>query len=525
MPVDCQKSTSGGKGNRGMFIERDPKVCAAGLPSQQPDDRVADAFQCYLLKDEVDALIGDAIVPPPKPRPLPPLRYPIPLDKRYAGPFGDVAALVNPPAKSKFQTLVNDLKSTPYKSFWKINLGEVPDPVPMFPEGYDISGTTYGKKNAPDITLYDLVMPKYPLPDKTPASKAPAKQIKRNYCQPPYDPDLTYGERSNVDKRGVYVKCALTDNRVVQGTAGRGIVSNIQADFQKSHTDIIGTSLTPNENIKNVPEGYTFGILHPPGSVADCLTSYKINPNRVFFNKCLGHLNCLRKILSTRYLPSFFSKLYLSLKYYDKDKSGWLPKQIIYDLCASKLIRFDPSLIEPLLGMWQAFDGKRIEYKTFVRVINYREPSPEIPKIPDFDPECLDFRTTYSEMVKPGQKEDKSRMAGLPSGRYFDMDYPVTPIGCCKAARTCLPHESDMRSCLNPSVLTLLNVSHRDMYTKREPELIRKILEATGEEFTDESFNEVWEKAKQYHSEGWVCFETFLRALNKDFTVETERPY
>ncbi|XP_045502178.1 EF-hand domain-containing family member B-like [Colias croceus] len=513
MPVDCQRSTSGGKGNLGMFIERDPRICAAGLPSAQPDDKVSDSLQHYLLKDEVDSLMSDAIMPPKAPKPLPPLRKPIPLDMRFAGPFGNVAQIINPPIKSKFRTLVDDFKDTSFASYWKKPLGQTHDSVPMLPEGMDVYGTTFGKKTAFHGRLYDVVMPKNPLPDKTPASYKPGAQLKRTYCEPPYKEDLTYGHRTFVDKRGTYARCCLSDDRIVVGNGARTIVNTIQSNFQEQNQPRIGAVLAPNNNIENVPKGYAFGKLKPPDNLPECLASCELNPERYFFKKCLGHLNSLRKCLSSRFLPTFFRGFYLNLKYYDKEKTGWLPKNIVYNLCASRLIRFDSSLIEPLLSMWQAFDGSNIEYKTFVRVINYREPSPEIPKIPDVPDDCLDYNTTYTEMVKPGQDEDKSRMAGLPSGRYLDLDYPITPEGCCRAARTCLPHESDMKSCLCPSVLTLFHVNHRDLYGKRDPKIIKRVFEAAGESFTDERFNEIWEEAKKYHSEGWVCYETFNRAL------------
>lgn len=513
MPVDCQRYTSGGKGNLGMFIEREPRICAAGLPTAQPDDFVKDSLQHYLLKDEVDALVSDAILPPKKPRPLPPLRHPIPLDKRFAGPFGQVAELINPPIKTKFETLVADLKDTPYSSYWKKPLGETCDQVPMLPEGFDTLGTTFGKKTEFHGHLYDIVMPKEPISDKTPIAKQPGIQIVRNYCSPPFNPNLTFGHRTFVDKRGSYAKCCVTDDRILLGNSQRTILNSIQSDIQEVNQSRIGTVLAPNENINNVPRGYSFGKMKAPDNLPECLTFCSINPDRDFFRKCLAHLNSLRKCLSVRFLPTFFRGFYLNIKFYDKEKSGWLLKDIVYNECASKLIRFDPTLIEPLLSMWKAFDGKCIEYKTFVHVINYKEPLPDLPKILDLPFDCLDFRTTYTEMVRPGQEENKLPMAGLPSGRYFDLDYPITPERCCKADRTCLPHESDMKACLCPSILTLLHVNHRDMYARRDPDTIKKVFEATGESLSEEKFNSVWEEAKKYHSQQWVCFETFRKAL------------
>lgn len=513
MPVDCQRSTSGGKGNRGLFVERDPRVCAAGLPTAQPDETVADSLQYYLLKDEADALLSDTIVPDKKPRPLPPLRHPIPLDKRHGGLFCDVAQMINPPIQSKFQTLVEDVKNTNFASYWKRPLGEVKDPVPMLPEGFDAEGTTFGKKTQFEGRLYDIVMPKVPYPDKTPPSKKHGAQKNRNFCSPPFDPDLCYGHRTNVNKSGIYAKCCLTDDRKVLGNGMRTVVNSIQSNFQDYHQPRVGTVLSPNDNITCVPKGYSFGILKPPDNLPECLTFCEIDSAKYFYRKCLKHYNTLRKCMSTRFLPTFYRNFYLNLKYFDKEKTGWLPKEVVYNFCGTKLIRFDPAFIEPLLALWKAFDGSRIEYKIFARVLNHKQPPLDLPKIPDFPRECLNFLTTYQEMVMPGQEADKSLMAGTPSGRYLDLDYPVTPHGGIKAHRTCLPHESDMRSCISPNILTSLNVSHRDMYKTRDPAVVRRVFEATGEQFTDERFNSVWEEAKKYHSQGCVCYETFRRAL------------
>lgn len=514
MPLECNRNTSGGKGNRGMFIERDPKIIAAGIPSAQAKETVGAALQHYLLKDEVDALLSDAIHPTSKPRPLPPLRHPIPQDMRNAGPNGQVAQIINPPNKSKFESLVTDFKETVYASYWTKNLGQVKDPVPMLPEGFD-KGTTFGKPTPYHGRLYDIVMPKVPLPDKTPHSKSPGVQVNRNYCSPPFRSDVTYGYRTIADKRGTRGRCAVSDDRTTLGTANMGIISSIESNFGDTHRPRIGEALAPNDNINEVPKDHTFGILKPPDNLKECLTFCENNKGVEFLRTCLKHLNTVRKGLSKRFLPNFFYNFYSNLKYYDKEGSGWLLRDIVYDICGTKLIRFDPALIEPLLSMWGAFEGSKINYKIFVRVINYRVPFPEIPKIPDLPEDCLHFRTTYTEMVKPGQVKDTRRMAGLPSGRYFDLDFPISPERMCKADRICLPQESDAKSCLNPSVLTLLFVSHRDMYQKRDPNVIRSVFEASGEKFTDESFNAIWDEAKKFHSEGWVCYETFRRTLEK----------
>ncbi|KAI5636096.1 hypothetical protein NE865_11195 [Phthorimaea operculella] len=505
-----------GRGNRGMYIDRNKYICAAGKPTAQGDYDIRSNLQQYQLEDEVNALLSDAIIPPPPPRKLAPLRHPIEPDQRHAGVNNEVKNIINPPKLTQFQDLVSELKGTVYKSYWKTPLGEVPDPRPMLPKDIDIESTTFGKKNPHGETLYDLIMPKNPLPDQTPTSKKPSAHTYRNYCQPAFNPDLRYGHKPKVGRRDCQTKTVLTDTKIIEGTGSRCIVSVLAADFKNLTQPTIGKALRPNNNINNVPEGHRFGkVERKPIHENENLCLF--NPKLQDFRKRLAHLNTLRGTNSRRFEPSFFKNFHLILKHEDKDKTGWIPKQIVYNHCEKNCINFDRSLIEGLLRAWEAFDGSNIEYKTFIQAINHTTPMRDFPKLPELYPDCGDYCTTYREAynIEKTRENDDGPRAGVPSGRYFDLDYPVTPNNYCKAGITCLPDESDMKSCLFPSIFTLMNVNHRDMYASREPEVVRRVFEAAGEEFTDEKFNKVWQEAKKHHSKGLVCYETFRKALKQ----------
>lgn len=506
---NCGKVTSGGKGNLNMFIERNPRICAAGIPTKQGSVNVADALQYYLLQDEVDALLGDAIIPTPKPQPLAPLRKAIPLDKRNGGLYTDVAELINPPIKNKFQAIIDEIKDTTYASYWKTPLGKSRDPVPMVPAGFDFH-QTFGKKYL-HVSLYDVVCPKVPNPDTK--KNEPAKQQNRNYCEP-FSNSLTYGHRYIVNKQGACIKQCLTDSKLIIGTGQKVVLNSIQSNFKDAKIPKLGNSLAPNNNVKDVPEGFAFGVVAPVHNLPECLSYCELNPAKALYAKYLKHLNTVKICNRKKFVPSFYRMLYLNLRYMDKANSGWLPKQTVYDFAISKRIIFNPDFIEPLLKIWGALDGDKLEYKTFAHIMNHREPIPQLPKIEDMGKECLNFETTYAEMVKP-QEPDLSLRAGVPSGRYFDKDYPVTPQLCCRADRVCLPEESDMKSCISPSVMTHFHLSHRDFYSKRDPAEVRRVFEATGEQFTDDRFDALWKEAQKLHSQGWVCYETFRRVLEK----------
>nr|XP_034835660.1 EF-hand domain-containing family member B-like [Maniola hyperantus] len=441
---------------------------------------------------------------------LPALRCSQKRDMRHAGIFNEGHDILNPPVKTKFQTLVEDFKSTTYKSYWARAVGKAPDQIPSLPEDFKTYDTVLGKAYAAHENLYEIIMPNDSTPDKTSGSKKIAHQINRNYCL--FNPLATFGNKTDADPSGKLMKCCLRDDRISEGTSLKRPILEKQAEYQFSTVARLGLAQTPNENINCVPEGYTFGILCHPDNLAECLRTCVINPYKDEIKKCLVHLNTLRKCLAKRYDRNFYRKFYLSLKILDKSQSGWLCKQIVYKQCSDKYIRFNQFLIEPLLSIWHAFDGFQIEYKTFIHVINHYEPSPEMPKIQDM--ECIDYRTIYSDSFKDCFSYDTNGpMAGTPSGKYFDKEYPVTPDGCCKADRIYLPEESDAKACLNPSIFTSLGVSHRDMYAKRDPKHVRKVFENAGETFEDNQFETIWEIAQKYHSRGWVCFETFRRSI------------
>ncbi|KAJ8708325.1 hypothetical protein PYW07_010450 [Mythimna separata] len=506
--LTCNLKTQGGKGNEGMFIERGSRaIFAAGKPTEQPNVHVAEHLKHYLLQEEVDALISDAIKPEPKK---------IYYKFRRSGNAGE---LINPPMKTKFETLVNEIKESCYSSYWKKLLGTTRDQTPLLPAGFDVRNAIFGRKTVYVDNAYDLIMPKDTPIDKTPPSLAPGYQTDRNYCKPAYDPNKNFGITYRPDKRGTYAKCCVTEDRVLLSTAFYSPRAVLETDF-KIRSDIpMGHSSTPNDNIKCVPKGFAFGKLIPStGNVSNCLSTCPINSGREFFLICLAHLNTLRRCLSKLVDDPFFRKFYMHLKYLDQTNTGWLPKDVVYNFCSIKNVRVHPTVIEPLLEMWNGFDGSQIEYKIFVDIINFRKPLPDIPKIPNVGAECLEYSTTYNDMVKPGQEIGQRRMAGLPSGRYFDKDEFVPPAGMCKADSICLPEESDVRACISPSNFTLFGISHRDMYAKRSPDVVRRVFEAAGEKFTDETFNELWDEAKKYHSQGWVCYATFRKVLDEKAT-------
>lgn len=507
----CIVRTCDEKENIGA-IDRQPKVCAAGKPTTRGSkESVKSLLQIDCWEDEVDALVHDAIIPPVKPT-TGRRRGSPPKDTRYAGIYSGGWDLINPPTKTNFMEIVNDFKETTYASYWKRPLGSSRDFTPLLPEGYGSKNIRFGKTTKSEESLYDLIFPIDPCSDQELHSHMPGIQCKRNYCQPAFDENKTFGHKY---QRSSSVECCLKDENIYLGKNLSSRIGVRQAEYQRATTPKLGLSLTPNDNINTVPKDFRFGLQTTKiETTATCLNFCKINPEKALIQDCFKHLNKVRKYLRRKHPHTIFRTYYLKMKFVDKCKTGWLPKEEIYDFCKRNRIYFAPNFMEPLLSAWNAFDGSHIEYETFVRVINYKEPFPDLPKLQDIEKSCLDFRTTYGEMVKPGQEHDNRFRAGLPTARHLDLDYPKILYTSSNANNIVVPKHSHAFSQIIPSTLTNSEVTYRDMYTGRDKKTVKRVFEASGEKFTDENFEKVWTEAVKYHSKGMVCNETFRKALS-----------
>lgn len=496
-----------------MLTDRQRKICAAGKPTAKDCiEGVKGLSQDYCLQDEVDALLHDALIPPPKPH-TGRLRRPPPKDMRNAGTFSEGRDLINPPTKTKYLELVNDLKETTYASYWKKQTGSSRDSAPFLPEGYNRESVTFGKSTKSKETAHDVFFSVNPILDQELPPHVPGVQSNRNYCESAFDKNKTFGIKY---QRSSSVESCLKYDTIYLGKHLSSAINERQAEFKRTNTPKLGLFLARNDNINNVSKGFRFGLqtIRTGETAANCFKYCEINPEKALLYDCLEHLNRVRKCLRKSHPYTVFRTYYLKLKFIDECKTGWLPKNEIYDFCQRNRVFFLPNLIEPLLSVWEAFDGSNVEYETFLRIMNYREPTPGLPKVQDIDKNCLNFRTTYGEMVKPGQEQDNRLRAGLPTARYLDLEYPIAPNGCCKADITVLPEESDALSRISPSIFANFGVTHRDMFAARDQRTVRRVFEASGEKFTDEEFEKVWNEAAKYHSKGIVSFETFRKALS-----------
>lgn len=66
---------------------------------------------------------------------------------RHCGVYTNMHTILQQPVKTRFQTLINDLKETTYQSYWDKLEGKAKDATGKLPIYVDPYTTTFGKKN------------------------------------------------------------------------------------------------------------------------------------------------------------------------------------------------------------------------------------------------------------------------------------------------------------------------------------------------------------------------------------------
>lgn len=515
--------------NQGKFIDRSPIICPAGKVFTKPNDNVAGCLQFYPIEDAMDALKHDVGIWNEKEEIKLPQQQMI--NTRHRGIYTEIKPILMPPIQTRFQTLINELKETPYESQWNKSTGASRDYVSGLPAGMQPMEITFGSPPIRGESIAELINPPktvyqvlydsqigHDLYKKTHDDYNPGEQVNRNYLQPPYDPDKCYGESTLYDPSGIWVRCAChwhIDEPVIA-------VSKLQADYVAKNVPQLGKALSPNNNLSCVPKGHRFGKKSTRDlyGVEDLLKDPDCPPclfKRDFLN-WIQTLNELRAyVFKRRETTSKMKNLISMARYYDKEHSGWLDKKTLYDILECKGLNFDPVEIEPLLKIIGILsDDDHIFYPKYITLIDLNKPLPEIRKIQDIPQKNQYYFTTYQAMSCDFIIIDNSVLpsAGIPSVRY-DLPTPSKRPGECRADLESLGDETTAEAAVNPSIYTNYGLNHRDFFQPRQPQVIRKIFENIGYKFTNESFNVYWELGMCHDKTGLVCIDTFKKLLKK----------
>nr|CAI5834934.1 unnamed protein product [Callosobruchus analis] len=523
-------------GNAGKFIDRSPIICAAGKPSGDPKKvlTVEDTLKEYKVVDAITALEHNAHIwreePFKPPLELPPIRNPC-----FLGTKTEIKQCMDLPVRNRFQELIADLKETTYDSYWNKQVGKVRDPTQGLPKGMIPLEVTMGTPSVRDIPLKELVNPPktpyevlwdsqvgHEMYRKTHNDYNPSEQVNRGYKSPPFFPDKCFGKKTRYDARGIWVRCCCDWHQkepVVHA-------SKIQANYLDRNRPQLGKPLAPNQNIKRVPEGHRFGkrseseifgvetLLRDPGS-DPCLFKRE-------YYRWLMALNKFRLKIKERRVEGFsFNDFLKRVLYWDKEKTGILPIDTFYEVCACHDLTFPKEPMENLMSFLRIIQNDKIDYRRFIDLIDLNSSGPPIQLKPfsDVSPQNLYFVTTSQAASCDYLIIDNSAksVAGIPSVRS-DLDRPIVPPGGCRADLDNLGEDTTARALLNPSIYTRYGLNFRDFYLPRPPDVIRKLFTKLGYNLSDDLFEELWKKGLEVDkTPGEVSVETFKQLLRARF--------
>lgn len=516
--------------NYGKFIDRTPIICAAGksnLCQKVENVSVKDCLTHYPLVDQIAALKNDCKIDDKDRIEHVPQKM---LSKRNTGTHTELHEILNPPVPTRYQTLIDDLKCTSYRSYWDEEVGKTRDPTPGLPGGMDPINTTFGIPSTvqdsvkllvnPDKSFYQVL---YDSQDghswyrKTHNDYNPSERVCRDYKSPPFDPTKLNGEKSAYDPRGIFVRCACrwcVSEPVIP-------VSKIQADLLDRKRPKLGRCLTPNNNIECVPKGHMFGkkSVRVFYGVQDLLKDANVVPclfKRDFLD-WMTHLNELREYIKRRRHMFSLKNFYSVLLHYDTDLTGWIELEKLYKITTFQGINFDHDKMEPLIKMLGILCDGYVNYKRFVALIDVNEPTPNISKCNEIPQENINFITTYQEMlndhcIRDPYDNTEMPVAGIPSRRY-DLIRAVVPPEGCKADTESMGDETTAAALLNPHIYANYGLSHHDFFQPRQPDVIKTLFEKLGYQFPDDTFDKLWQIGLREDNTGLVCVDTFKRLL------------
>ncbi|XP_060518059.1 EF-hand domain-containing family member B-like [Cylas formicarius] len=500
----------------------------AGLVIRDPTQTVASTLQQYHIVDKIEALKHDANIwiedqfKPPKQ--LPEIQNP-----HFRGYNTEVKSLINPPVRTRYQQLQQDLKETPYASYWNAEIGKVRDPVPGLPAGMDPLQVTFGKPSEKDIPAGLLINPAKTDDEVLTESKItrelyrkshnnyePSEKVQRKYTES-FDPDKCYGIKSKYDPRGIWAKCACDWYK----KEPLELASKLQADHVVRVRPQLGKSLSPNNNASCVPENHSFGkpLKRDFYGVGELIKDPNVKPHviKMNFRKWISALNKFKAKLKTRCRKTDFKlgDFYKKALHLDKDKTGYLEVDQFYQLCAINRVTFPKTEIESLAAHLGIIRDTKIDYGEFIKMVDFNREHFNIEFFDDIPEECKHYTTSYQAAYDDYRIIDNSGMrpAGTPSSRY-DKPYPVIPDGGCRADLSHFGNETSTNTVLSPSIYTKFGLTYRDFFEPRSSDLLKNLFEKVGYQFHDDSFNVLWSAGVAEDGTGLVCVDTFKTLLD-----------
>lgn len=473
------------------------------------------------------------------------------------------AECVNPDPKTLFERKVNDKQESIYHTSKTKPLGQIPDQTPNLPAGTDIYEKKFGKVMEKTDWVGEIVNPPKSLKQveqeskvgkdlyvKSHASWDPGEQMNRQYDWSRWDNADRFGEPTPSNERGLHVKAAmywqaqrkiLPPERVISRWDNGAIIEGkIVEDHREKYIDQLGQTRDPIKDTMNVAADHTFGIVVKPDDCGvDDLLHGRV-PKHYLRGKDRERalVAAVRLNLKTANFNRF-DDIAAAFTHYDKEGTGKLSVDSIRQMCVDYDVPIEDVVLENVFDYCDKDGSGSLDYTKFANFLNWQsnnqidpngqrenyESSGDTPRRIEsqMDKQKGNFKTSASQInAAVGQvpPQEDYRTYGVPSVR---VDRPA-PRFKSVSDRTNYGDEADAWGLVTPSVFTNNGVYEEDLFQPRNPEEMKRIFSSIGEQFEEEFFFEVWNKASQMHPKGLVNVECFRAALKQLGKATSSKP-
>lgn len=477
--------------------------------------------------------------------------------------------LVNPQPKSHFQYRLKEKKeNSVYASRQRAPLGASHDQTPGLPEGVGPYDSTYGLPVLKDVSAGELVNPPktrtqvnseseegLELYKKSHSAYTVGESYNRKYDWSRIPQTSMFGIETPHDNSGINTQKTLKWLTQTQSAKAAHITTKRNDDFRERTIPQVGLVHDPiKDTLKaTVTDDHTFGIMVKPDEYgAGDLIHMRDEENYLRGKeRARGVLASVRQHLKKANYHNF-RDLKAAFGYYDTDSSGTIDRNELRKVCVQFNLPVQGDLIDSLLEYCDTDSDGRIDYSEFSNFLNWKDKMQSgldekggssddyEKKMVEFAKEGMDkdgSAKVLKKQVDTGNQEyitsssminstvDKAKILeghrsyGIPTIRS-DLPAPrIRRVG----DSTNYGDESDSFGLLNPSLYSNKGVYEQDFFRPRSQQTIHRIFDSIGVEINPETFQQLWEKAKEQQQNGEVSVETFRGLLDEHAAEEFQR--
>jgi len=459
--------------------------------------------------------------------------------------------LVNPRPKSWFAYRIKEKReNSVYASQQRAPLGRSHDQRAGLPEGTNPYDKRFGLPTHKDVQAGELVNP--PKLAKQVAEEAAegeelykishsafhvGESYNRKYDWSRVPATSMFGIETPHDNRGLNVKKTLKWIGETQSEKAAQITSKRVDDFRERTMPQVGQVHDPIKETMKVDDDHTFGIMVQPDEygAGDLIHMRDAGEYLRGRERQRGVLQAIRQHLKKANYHNF-QDLNSAFQYYDKDKSGSIEMSELREVLSQFNLPIQKELIDMLLAYCDVNQDGRIDYVEFSNFLNWKDKMPSGLDI-KVDDEGEEIKTLQKQVDASNDTYQTSssiinavvgkvpthayRAYGVPTVRS-DLPAPrIRRVGDSKN----YGDESDAYGLLNPSIYSNHGVFEKDFFASRDETDVRRVFDSIGVEMTNETFQELWEKARQMHPDGEVSVEIFRGLLDEQVSEEFDRTY